>query len=46
MLYPPIIPIEYADKNLIFALIISGVLEETDEGIKCKENSPAPHRPK
>ena len=34
----PIIPIERASENLIKALIDAGILEVTEDGLKCKEN--------
>ena len=36
----PIIPIERASEELIVALINAGVLEVTEDGLKCKENRP------
>lgn len=33
----PIIPIERASESLINALINAGILEVTEDGIKCKE---------
>lgn len=37
----PIIPIERASEETIKALIEIGVLEVTENGLKCKENTPA-----
>ena len=34
----PIIPIDRASENLIKALIDAGILEVTEDGLKCKEN--------
>lgn len=36
----PIIPIERANENVIKALINAGILEMTENGLKCKENRP------
>ncbi len=36
----PIIPIERASEELIVALINAGILEVTEDGLKCKENRP------
>ena len=41
----PIIPIERASEDLVNALIAVGVLEVTEDGLKCKENR-SPHQPK
>ncbi len=40
ILAKPIIPIERASEERIQALINAGVLEETEDGLKCKENRP------
>lgn len=40
ILAKPIIPIKRASKELTVALINAGILEVTEDGLKCKENRP------